>query len=67
MTRVKEFVKKAHRSLSEIVESYLNRVTIGEEKSEDDELVLIYGMMKLNPDFDEKKAIREILNNRYSG
>ena len=63
--KAKQFAKSTQRSLSEIVESYLETITGPDEENLDSELDEIVGVIKLPADFDEKKAIREILHERH--
>ncbi len=63
--KAKQFAKSTQRSLSEIVESYLEAITRPDDENFDSELDEIVGVIKLPEDFDEKKAIREILHKRH--
>ncbi len=63
--RAKNYAKKSKRSLSEIVESYLEIISSSEESSEDDELNKIKGIIFLDKDFNEKEEIRNILSQKY--
>lgn len=64
----KAYAKATGRSLSEMVETYLKKVTkpqkVDEEELSED-LKKLYGCIKLPSDFDEKKAIRDILVEKY--
>lgn len=62
--KAKSFAKRSNRSLSEIVESYLDRITSVESDC-DKELDDIRGIITLDSDFDDKKAIRNILTNKH--
>ena len=58
--KAKKFAKNSGRSLSEIVESYLDKITTQELNQGDKELNKIFGIIHLPEDFDEKQAIRKI-------
>ena len=64
IARAKAFAKNSGRSLSEIVETYLNKITSQQMDQEDSELNKIFGIISLPEDFDEKKAIKEIRINK---
>lgn len=64
----KAYAKATGRSLSEMVETYLKKVTKPKKVDEDElseDLKKLYGCIKLPEDFDEKKAIRDILVEKY--
>ena len=63
--KAKDFARSTQRSLSEIVESYLENITSPGDEELDRELDEIVGVMKLPVGFDEKSAIREILHERH--
>lgn len=64
--RAKSYAKNTGRSLSEIIESYLEKITKPEQdEDEDKELKQILGIISLPEDFDEKEAIREIQYNKH--
>ena len=58
--RAKDFAKNSNRSLSEIIETYLDRITNGVNDDSDRELEKITGIVSLPGDFDEKTEIRRI-------
>ncbi len=62
--KAKAYAKATQRSLSEIVESYLDKITSPAKEDTDDELEEIVGVITVPKDFDEKSAIREILHDR---
>ncbi len=64
--KAKIYAKATQRSLSEIVESYLDKITSPEKEDADSEFEEIVGVIKLPKDFDEKSAIREILHDRHT-
>ena len=64
IARAKAYAKNSGRSLSEIVETYLNKITSQQMDQEDSELNKIFGIISLPEDFDEKKAIKEIRINK---
>jgi hypothetical protein len=60
IARAKDFAKKSNRSLSQLIESYLIRITESSETKDIDlELASIVGIIDLADDFDEKKFRRE--------
>lgn len=65
--KAKFYAKKTGRSLSEIVENYLEKLT--QENSEEDKpspkLKKILGAVKLPKNFDEKKEFRKALEEKY--
>lgn len=63
--KAKRFAKRSNRSLSDIVESYLKKITDDHLDEIDHELSKAVGVISLPKDFEEKKAIREILKNKY--
>ncbi len=63
--KVKIFAKSSQRSLSEIVESYLENITNPSDEDLDKELDEIVGAINLPDGFDEKQVIREILHERH--
>lgn len=67
ITTAMNFAKKSNRSLSDIVEKYLDKITREEDPEIDDELDQITGMIYLPDDLDVKKEIRNILANKYLG
>jgi formiminotetrahydrofolate cyclodeaminase len=62
--KAKEFASKSNRSLSDIIETYLERITDKNVEDVDNELSKIIGVIKLPADFDEKKEIRSILTSK---
>lgn len=63
--RAKEYAKQSNRSLSDIIETYLERLTDLKSDQIDHELSQIVGVIDLPADFDEKSEIRDILNEKY--
>ncbi|WP_235299370.1 DUF6364 family protein [Portibacter marinus] len=63
--RAKEYAKRSNRSLSDIIETYLERITDQNADEIDHELSQIVGVIELPADFDEKKEIRNILTEKY--
>ena len=63
--KAKTYAAKSNRSLSEIVEKYLAKITDDELGDVDHELRSLIGVIKLPDDFDEKKAIKEILTKKH--
>jgi formiminotetrahydrofolate cyclodeaminase len=64
--RAKSYAKNTGRSLSELIENYLETVTqeIGEEKLSP-KLTKIVGAVKLPKNFDEEKELRSYLENKH--
>ncbi|MBY5959150.1 hypothetical protein KUV50_13440 [Membranicola marinus] len=63
--RAKDFAKKSNRSLSNIVETDLDKITREDDPEVDDELDQITGIIDLPDDIDVKKEIRTILAGKY--
>ena len=58
--KAKRFAKRSNRSLSEIIESYLARITSTDIDDYDSELTEILGIIELPDDFNEKEEIRNM-------
>ncbi|MDH5400515.1 MAG: DUF6364 family protein [Cyclobacteriaceae bacterium] len=65
ISKAKYYARKSRRSLSEIVETYLDIITREEKPEQDEELDRITGIIQLEEDFDEKKEVRKILTNKH--
>ena len=63
--KAKEFAKSTQRSLSEMVESYLESITNPPDESLDRELEEIVGVIELPDGFSEKEEIRKILHEKH--
>ncbi len=65
--RAKSYAKNTGRSLSELIESYLQSLTSDQSDSKQlsPKLKKIAGAVKLPPDFDEKQALREYLESKH--
>ena len=63
--KAKEFASRSNRSLSDIVETYLARITDRELEDVDNELSKLIGVIKLPEGFDDKKEIRRILSEKH--
>lgn len=63
--RAKKFAKNSNRSLSEIIESYLDRITNTISEESDSELEKVKGIISLPDDFDEKIEVRKILTEKH--
>lgn len=64
--RAKSYAKSTGRSLSELIENYLDTIT--QENNQDGvspKLKKIVGSVKLPKDFDEKKELREYLEKKH--
>ena len=65
INRAKYYARKSHRSLSEIVETYLDKITSEGHSGGDEELDQITGIVHLDKGFDEKKEVRKILAGKH--
>ncbi len=63
--RAKSFALHSNRSLSEIIESYLDKITTSTNSMIDNELETIKGVITLTDNFDEKLEIRKILTKKH--
>jgi formiminotetrahydrofolate cyclodeaminase len=64
--KAKRYAKKTGKSLSEIVEGYLETITAEEfEHKPSAKLKSIVGAVKLPKDFDEKKELRTALEKKH--
>lgn len=63
--KAKDFARRSNRSLSEIIETYLEKITDEELGDVDNELSKLIGVIKLPEDFDDKKEIRKILTGKH--
>ena len=63
--KAKSYAKKSNRSLSEIIQSYLETITSSEEEFGDDELNSIKGVISLDEGFDLKNEIRNIRREKH--
>lgn len=63
--KAKRFAKSTQRSLSEIVESYLENITSPPDEILDNELSEIVGVIKLPDGFSEKDEIRKLLHEKH--
>lgn len=64
--RAKSYAKKTGRSLSELIENYLETIT--EENNNSDlspKLQKLVGSVKLPEDFDEKKELRSAIEKKH--
>jgi hypothetical protein len=65
--RAKQYASQTGRSLSDLVESYLNSITevkSGPDRELPDELKKLFGVVRIPADLDHKKEIRKILSNK---
>ncbi len=65
VTKAKILAKKSNRSLSEIVERYLDKITQTEASTINEELERIRGIITVPENFDEKQAVRNILTQKH--
>lgn len=65
--KAKSYAKQTGRSLSELVENYLNTLTIEEKNTKhvSSKLKGIIGAVKLPDDFDEKKELATYLEKKH--
>lgn len=63
--KAKSFAMKSNRSLSEIVETYLDKITKKSSTMEDEELNDIFGIISLDETFDEKEEVRKLFTNKH--
>jgi len=57
--KAKQYAKNSNQSLSQIIESYLEKITSAQPELGDSELDSIRGIIKLPKDFDLKKEVRK--------
>ena len=63
--RAKSYAKKTGRSLSELIESYLENITEENDNSDlSPKLKKIVGSVKLPKDFDEEKELRSAIEKK---
>lgn len=64
----KSYAKNTGRSLSELVENYLNTLTANKETDSDisPELLKLYGSVKVPADFDEDAELRAYYGSKHS-
>ncbi len=58
--KAKQYAKGNNQSLSQIIESYLEKITSGDPELGDSELDSIRGIISLPDDFDLKKESRKL-------
>lgn len=63
--KAKSFAKHTGRSLSELVERYLETITLEEEPVTSSKLKKIVGAVKLPENFDEEAALRAYFENKH--
>ena len=63
--KAKLFAKSTQRSLSEMVESYLEDITRPSDEILDQELSEIVGVIELPKGFSEKEEIRNVLHEKH--
>lgn len=64
--RAKKYAKNTDRSLSELIENYLEEITNEENSSNiSNKLSKIVGKVKLPKDFNEKEAIKKYLEEKH--
>jgi formiminotetrahydrofolate cyclodeaminase len=64
--KAKLYAKKTGRSLSELIENYLENIT--QDYSDEEispKLQKLIGSVKLPPDFDEEKELRSVLEQKH--
>jgi adenylyl- and sulfurtransferase ThiI len=68
INRAKQYAKKSGRSLSDIIEAYLDGLTKKEDKLTEgmnDDLKKLFGVTQISPSLDHKKEIRKILTTKH--
>ena len=63
--KAKSFAKHTGRSLSELVERYLETITLDEEPVTSSKLKKIVGAVKLPENFDEEAELRAYFENKH--
>jgi len=63
--RAKAFASRSNRSLSEIIDSYLVRITDKEIGQVDSVLSKLVGVIDLHEEFNEKEEFRRILREKH--
>lgn len=63
--KAKSFAKHTGRSLSELVERYLETITLEEEPVTSSKLKKIVGAVKLPENFDEETELRAYFENKH--
>lgn len=63
--RAKKYAKSNNQSLSQIIESYLEKVTSESPELGDPELDSIRGIIKLPKDFNVKEESRKLRSNKH--
>ncbi|MGM9476581.1 DUF6364 family protein [Pedobacter sp. GSP4] len=63
--RAKAFAKHTGRSLSELVETYLDTITLDEQPIKSSKLKSIVGAVKLPDNFDEETELRNYFENKH--
>lgn len=67
--KAKDYAKKSGRSLSDLIESYLQRLISESEIGEEtvpEEFKDLFGSVNLPSDLDDKAAIRKIMSEKHS-
>lgn len=68
ISRAKQYAKKSGRSLSDIIEAYLDGLTKKENKLTEgmnDDLKKLFGVAQISSSLDHKKEIRKILSAKH--
>lgn len=64
--RAKIYSKRSGRSLSDLIEAYLDRLTSSSEEEVPVEFKDIYGMIELDDHIDDKTLIRKLANEKHA-
>ena len=65
--RAKRYAKASGRSLSDLIENYLDKITKDHEISESEtEFADLFGSVKLPNDLNDKLTIRKIMSEKHS-
>lgn len=63
--KAKQYAKNSNQSLSQIIESYLEKITTNKPEFGDSELDSIRGIIKLPKNFDLKKEVKKQRINKH--
>ena len=69
IAKAKDYAKQSGRSLSELIQSYLERLVLSSDESElhvPDEFKGLFGVLDLPTDLDDKAALRQMVFEKHS-
>lgn len=70
ITKAKDYARKSGRSLSDLVQAYLKRITsasAAHDEAVPEAFKDLYGSVPLPPNMDDKAAIRNTMREKYKG